>query len=473
MDNTKTSIQMIADYEGDIEKLFNVDVDGPIPVLATRNMVMFPGVISPILIGRQSSINLINKLEKSTEQIIAVFCQKDSSTDTPAEDDLYEDGVFARLVKKLELPGQGANFTVILQGLGRCKLQKITRKRPYMIGYAEANHEKLPDKKDTEFKQEIKDLRENTAKYIQENEDIPDDAQFALNNIKEDLLLIDYICCNMPFSIEDRISLLASDSFKERGIMLLKIISKERQLMKIQHDIRTKTQQDLNDQQREYFLQQQIRNIREELGNGEGSPEKQELQQKAENKKWSKEVSLVFNKELDKLDTLDLTRARKILDHDHYGMEKVKERILEFMAVLKLRGDLKSPIICLYGPPGVGKTSLGKSIADAMKRNYIRVSLGGLHDESEMRGHRRTYVGAMPGRIMEGLLKCESSNPVFVLDEIDKLGQDFKGDPSSALLEVLDPEQNSHFHDNYVDIDYDLSKILFIATANSLAELSQ
>ena len=490
---------MIADYEGDIEKLFNVDVDGPIPVLATRNMVMFPGVISPILIGRQSSINLINKLEKSPEQIIAVFCQKDSSTDNPAEDDLYEDGVFARLVKKLELPGQGANFTVILQGLGRCKLQKITRKRPYMIGYAEANHEKLPDKKDTEFKQEIKDLRENTAKYIQENEDIPDDAQFALNNIKEDLLLIDYICCNMPFSIEDRISLLASDSFKERGIMLLKIISKERQLMKIQHDIRTKTQQDLNDQQREYFLQQQIRNIREELGNGEGSPEKQELQQKAENKKWSKEVSLVFNKELDKLDTLnsqspeyslqlnylqlmvdlpwnefttdnlDLTRARKILDHDHYGMEKVKERILEFMAVLKLRGDLKSPIICLYGPPGVGKTSLGKSIADAMKRKYIRVSLGGLHDESEIRGHRRTYVGAMPGRIISSLKKAGSSNPVFILDEIDKVTQTtVSGDPSSALLEVLDPEQNNAFHDNYLDVDYDLSKVLFIATANDL-----
>jgi ATP-dependent Lon protease len=345
----------------------------------------------------------------------------------------------------------------------------------------------------------MEDLRQTSIDYIHKNDEIPDESQFAINNLTNDVLAVNFICTNMPFSISDKISLLKIDSIKERIFELLKILSKEMQLMDLKLNIRSKTREDIDEQQREYFLQQQIKNIKEELGNGEGSPEKNELEEAAKNKKWNDDIEKTFKKELEKLDLLNpqspeynvqltylqnmvslpwgeytiddlnLKRAQKVLDQDHYGMEKVKERILEYMAVLSLRGDLKSPIICLYGPPGVGKTSLGKSIAQAMKRKYIRISLGGLHDEAEIRGHRRTYVGAMPGRIIKSIQKAGSSNPVFVLDEIDKVTQNtINGDPASALLEVLDPEQNNAFHDNYLDVDYDLSKVLFIATANDL-----
>ena len=359
--------------------------------------------------------------------------------------------------------------------------------------------EELPDADDKEFNTAMEDLRSTTTEYIRQNEDLPDESQFALNNISNDVIAVDFICTNLPFDIADKAELIYTSSIKERVIKTLKVLHKEIQLLELKQNIRTKTREDLDEQQREYFLQQQIKNIKEELGRGEGSPERKELEQKAAKKNWSDDVAKLFRKELDKLDmfnpqspeysiqynylqtmialpwgeytkdNLDLKRAQRVLNHDHYGMEKVKERILEYMAVLKLRGDLKSPIICLYGPPGVGKTSLGKSIAAAMKRKYVRMSLGGLHDESEIRGHRRTYVGAMPGRIIKNIQKAGSSNPVFILDEIDKVTQNtVNGDPSSALLEVLDPEQNNAFHDNYLDVDYDLSKVLFIATANDL-----
>ena len=499
---SNTSIQMIADYEGDIESLFGIEAEGVIPILATRNIMLFPGVITPIIIGREASINLVEKLKQKPELTFAVFCQKSSDVEEPKEGDLYEYGAYAKLVRVIDMPGSGNNVTIIVQAFGRCHLEGINSQRPYLTGYTTLIKEEMPAKRDKTFRTAVEDLRQTAVEYIRQNEDIPDESQFALNNIQNDVLVVNFICTNMPINVADKIKMLAANSMMERVIELLKTLNKEIQLLQLKQDIRTKTREDIDEQQREYFLQQQIKNIKEELGNGEGSPERHELEEKARDKKWPEEVEKVFYKELDKLDTLnpqspdfsvlvnylqtmvslpwgeythdnlDLKRAQKILDRDHYGMEKVKERILEYMAVLQLRGDLKSPIICLYGPPGVGKTSLGKSIAAAMKRKYVRVSLGGLHDESEIRGHRRTYVGAMPGRIIKSIQKAGSSNPVFILDEIDKITQNtINGDPSSAMLEVLDPEQNSAFHDNYLDVDYDLSKVLFIATANNLGTI--
>lgn len=499
---TNTSIQMIADYDGDVTNLFNVNIEGELPILATRNMAMFPGVITPVLIGRRQSLNLLNQIRKHPDAAFAVFCQHNQEIEHPSGADLFEYGVYAKLVKVLEMPGPGNNVTAIIQGLGRCHLNKINGTKPFLTGEVSPAMEEMPAVNDNEFKTAMEDLRNITTNYIKLNEDLPDESQFALNNISNDVIAVDFICTNMPFEMTDKAELIATPSIKERVISTLKVLHKEMQLLEIKQNIRTKTREDLDEQQREYFLQQQIKNIKEELGKGEGSPERRELEEKAKTKKWSDDVKKVFFKELDKLDmfnpqspeystqfnylqtminlpwgeytkdNLDLKRAQRILNHDHYGMEKVKERILEYMAVLKLRGDLKSPIICLYGPPGVGKTSLGKSIAAAMKRKYVRMSLGGLHDESEIRGHRRTYVGAMPGRIIKSLQKAGSSNPVFILDEIDKVTQQtVNGDPASALLEVLDPEQNNAFHDNYLDVDFDLSKVLFIATANDLGTI--
>ena len=490
---------MIADYEGDITNLFDVETNGDIPVLATRNLVMFPGVITPILVGRSTSLSLINMLSKKDDALFAVFCQKDPNVESPSQNDLYEYGVFAKLIRVLDMPGPGNNKTALVQGLGRCRLASITKKRPYLMAIVETAVEIFPKVDDKEFETAIDDMRMTAIDYIKKNEEIPDESQFALNNISNNVISVNFVCSNMPFNINDKMDLLKVSSLKERLFMLLKVLNREIQLMQLKQDIRSKTREDLDEQQREYFLQQQIKNIKEELGNGEGSPERKELEEKARRKKWPEEIEKVFYKELDKLDTLnpqspdfsvqvnylqtmvnlpwneytednlDLNRAKRVLDRDHYGMEKVKERILEYMAVLQLRGNLKSPILCLYGPPGVGKTSLGKSIAEAMKRKYVRVSLGGLHDEAEIRGHRRTYIGAMPGRIIKNIQKAGSSNPVFILDEIDKVTQNtINGDPASALLEVLDPEQNNAFHDNYLDVDYDLSKVLFIATANDL-----
>ena len=493
---------MIADYEGDVTNLFNVNIDGELPILATRNIAIVPGVISPVIIGRKQSLNLLDKLRKHNDAAFAVFCQKDQEVENPEGKDLFEYGVYAKLVKVLEMPGPGNNLTAIIQGLGRCRLKSITRTMPFMLGKVCPAMEDVPKENDKEFATAMEDMRSTTLNYIRMNEDLPDESQFALNNISNNVIAVDFVCTNLPFSIEDKELLISTGSIKERVIQTLRVLHKEMQLLELKQNIRSKTREDLDEQQREYFLQQQIKNIKEELGGGEGSPERKDLEEKAKSKAWPEEVDKIFRKELDKLDmfnpqspeysiqynylqtmtnlpwgeytkdNLDLKRAQRILNHDHYGMEKVKERILEYMAVLKLRGDLKSPIICLYGPPGVGKTSLGKSIAAAMKRKYVRMSLGGLHDESEIRGHRRTYVGAMPGRIIKNIQKAGSANPVFILDEIDKVTQNtINGDPSSALLEVLDPEQNNAFHDNYLDVDFDLSKVLFIATANDLGSI--
>ena len=497
-DNT-TSFSMIADYEGDIVKLFEGGNDGEYPILATRNLILFPAVVTPILIGRQQSLNLIKRLEKKPDTLFCVFCQKKQEVDNPSFKDLYDTGVFARIVRVLDLPGGDGNVTVIVQGLGRCHLEQLTSTRPYIKGLVTNTPETLPSLNDIEYATALEDFRQTAIDYVKKNEDMPNEAEFAIQNISNGIIRVNFVCSSMPFSVQEKIQLLRFNDGKERLFAALRLLHRDIQFMELKQNIRSRTREDLDEQQREYFLQQQIKNIKEELGNGEGSPERKELMEKAMTRKWGEDVEKTFYKELDKLDMLnpqgpeysvqlnylqtmvslpwneyteddiDLKRAQKVLDKDHYGMEKVKERILEYMAVLQLRGDLKSPIICLYGPPGVGKTSLGKSIAASMKRKYVRISLGGLHDESEIRGHRRTYVGAMPGRIIKSIQKAGSSNPVFILDEIDKVTQNtINGDPSSALLEVLDPEQNSAFHDNYLDVDYDLSKVLFIATANDL-----
>ena len=495
-----SSIQMITDYEGDMPNL-DVQVDGEIPIFVTRNLVMFPGILSPILVGRKPTLALVKHLEENPNTIIAIVSQKDSNINDPQVDDVYMTGIYARFVRAFDMPGnyEGNNRTVILQGLGKCKIKKITTVYPYMKGYTVALPEEAEPKRDKEFSTAVEDMKLVAKEYIHGSDDIPDDTQFALDNINNPVVAVNYVCSTMPFSVTDKLQMLEESSIKDRLFTLMKVLNREIQFQQLRQDIRSKTREDLDEQQREYFLHQQIKNIKEELGDGDSAPDKKELLEKAKNKKWSEGIAKIFQKELDKLETLnpqspdysvqvnylqtmvslpwneytkddlDLKRAKRILDKDHYGMDKVKERILEYIAVLQLRGNLKSPILCLYGPPGVGKTSLGKSIAEAMKRKYVRVSLGGLHDESEIRGHRKTYIGAMPGRIIKNIQKAGSSNPVFILDEIDKVTQNtINGDPSSALLEVLDPEQNNAFHDNYLDMDYDLSKVLFIATANDL-----
>lgn len=496
--NKNSAFQMIADIEGDFKDLVGNQTPESVPILPVRNLVLFPGVVSPILIGRDSSKILVQKAEKRGT-IIGIICQRDPDTDIPLQEDLYEYGVYGKVMKQLTLPN--GNITTIVQSLGRIRLLRITQRLPYLEGNVEPIPEIEPDKRDREFKTAMADLREMVEQYINVSEDIPDEATFAIKNINNDIMALNFVCSNMPFGAKEKMRLLESDTLKERLFGTMKILNREINLQNLKADIRNKTREDIDEQQRNYFLQQQIKNMQAEMGNGD-SIEKSELLQKASKKHWPLDIERTFYKEADKLDNLNpqspefnvqlnylqtyvslpwqeytsddlnLKRAQKILDQDHYGMEKVKERILEYMAVLALRGDLKSPIICLYGPPGVGKTSLGKSIAAAMKRKYVRVSLGGVHDEAEIRGHRRTYIGAMPGRIIKSIQKAGSSNPVFILDEIDKVTQmTHNGDPASALLEVLDPEQNNAFHDNYLDVDYDLSKVLFIATANNLGTI--
>ena len=498
MDNKNRSFSMIADLEGDMSDLSKEEIPDCIPILAVRNIVLFPGVVTPILIGRDSSMKLVRQAEKH-DLTIGLFCQRDPDTDEPIRSDLYDMGVYAKVIKLLTLPN--GNLTAIVQGLGRVKLYEITKYTPYLEGRVGAVPEIEPDKCDTEFKTAVDDLRSSVAEYIKLNDEIPEEAGFAIKNVDNNIMAINFICSNLPFSVKEKMMLLTTTSIKERLFNVMKIVNRETELQNLKLDIRNKTRDDIDEQQRNYFLQQQIKNLQAEMGN-ESSPEKKDLLEKAMLKNWSDEVDRIFYKEIDKLDQLNpqspdfniqltylqtlvslpwnecteddlrLDRAQKILDRDHYGMEKVKERILEYIAVLSLRGDLKSPILCLYGPPGVGKTSLGKSIADALNRKYVRVSLGGLHDEAEIRGHRRTYIGAMPGRIIKSMQKAGSSNPVFILDEIDKVTQNtHNGDPASAMLEVLDPEQNNAFHDNYLDVDYDLSKVLFIATANNLSTI--
>ena len=500
MDNPNDrAFSMIADIEGDFRDLIDFETPNEVPILPVRNLVLFPGVVSPILIGRQSSMTLVKRAENK-KMIIGIVCQRDPEVEHPGFDDLHEYGVFAKVVKQLTLPN--GSVTAIIQGLGRLRLKGIIATKPFLTGQVEPAWEELPDSRDREFRTAMDDLRNMVSDYVTKNDDIPDEATFAVRNIDNNVMALNFTCSNLPFSIKEKMELLSSESIKERLFRVMKVLNREINLQDLKLNIRNKTREDIDEQQRNYFLQQQIKNLQAEIGNGESAPEKVELMKKAKGKKWPEEVAKTFQKEADKLDNLnpqspdfnvqltylqtlvnlpwgeyteddlDLKRAQKILDRDHYGMEKVKERILEYMAVLSLRGDLKSPILCLYGPPGVGKTSLGKSIAAAMKRKYVRMSLGGLHDEAEIRGHRRTYIGAMPGRIIKNIQKAGSSNPVFILDEIDKVTQaTVNGDPASALLEVLDPEQNNAFHDNYLDVDYDLSKVLFVATANNLSTI--
>ena len=498
-ESKNTAFQMIADIEGDLKDILNADAPDTVPILAVRNLVLFPGVVTPILIGRESSKALVSKAEKK-HIVIGVVTQRDAEVEDPLQEDLYELGVYAKVMKILTLPN--GNLTAIVQAMGRLRIKSLVRSIPYLECEVEPVDDLNIDGKDREFNTAMSDLRELVSQYIEINDDIPDEATFAIRNISNNVMALNFICSNMPFNVKEKMKLLRMDDVKERLFNTMKIMNREISLQNLKADIRSKTREDIDEQQRNYFLQQQIKNLQAEIGNGESSHEKAELLRKAKGKKWSDDVANVFYKEADKLDNLnpqspdfnvqltylqtmvnlpwgeyteddlDLTRAQKILDEDHYGMEKVKERILEYMAVLSLRGDLKSPIICLYGPPGVGETSLGKSIAAAMKRKYVRISLGGLHDEAEIRGHRRTYIGAMPGRIIKSIQRAGSSNPVFILDEIDKVTQmTHNGDPASALLEVLDPEQNNAFHDNYLDVDYDLSKVLFVATANNLSTI--
>ena len=480
--------------EEDIQKLDGQDI----PILALRNMVLFPGVTLPIAVGRDKSLKLINEVQR-TNKPIGVVCQRNSKVEDPWLNDLYEVGVVADVVKVLEL-GDGST-NVILQGRSVFHLDDLTEASPYLRGRISLLDEVMPFENDKEFEVIAMSLKELTFNILRNLTEGGQEMAFAIKNIDNPIYLINFLATNIPFSPTEKQNLLQERSIKKRAYKLYAILSKEAQFLELKADIQSKTREDLSQQQREHFLQQQIRTIQDELGTSED--EIAELEERAKKKKWSEETAKAFQKELRKLerinpqspdynvqysyldtllnlpwnvftvDKFNLKTVESKLNHDHYGLDKVKDRILEHLSVLKLRGDMKSPIICLYGPPGVGKTSLGKSVADALGRKYARVSLGGLHDEAEIRGHRRTYIGAMPGRIIDALRKCESSNPVFVLDEIDKLGKDFKGDPSSALLEVLDPEQNSLFHDNYIDMDYDLSKILFISTANSLQNLSQ
>ena len=497
--NNNQGFNLIADVDGDIKDLLGRDMPATTPILPVRNIVLFPGVVTPILIGRDSSKVLVKHAETRSE-IIAVVTQRDPDIERPEQKDLYETGVYAKVMKLLTLPN--GNVTAIVQGLGRLKVVDILNTSPYLFGIVESVPEEMPGKRDREFHTAMDDLRDMVGHYINISDDLPDEASFAIKNISNNEMALNFVCTNIPFAVQEKMSLLETETLKERLFSAMKLLNREINLLELKADIRNKTREDIDEQQRNYFLQQQIKNMQAEMSHGESSPEKADLMQKAAEKKFPQDVRDAFNKEADKLDNLnpqspefnvqlnylqtlvslpwneyteddlDLKRARKILDRDHYGMEKVKERILEYMAVLALRGDLKSPILCLYGPPGVGKTSLGKSIAAAMKRKYVRMSLGGLHDEAEIRGHRRTYIGAMPGRIIKSIQKAGSSNPVFILDEIDKVTQmTHNGDPASAMLEVLDPEQNNAFHDNYLDVDYDLSKVLFIATANNLSTI--
>ena len=478
------------------EKLLD---ENDLPILALRNMVLFPGITMPVAIGRSKSLALVKAAQKEN-LLIGVVCQYDYTTDDPTQSDLYSVGVVAEILKVLELPDNTTN--VILQGKGRFKLNKITQTVPYNRCVVTLLDDFVPQQSDAEFEALVSSLKDLTFDMLKKLGDGAREMTFAVKNISDSAYLVNFLCCNTPIDPDMKQQMLEEENMKKRSFLLYKVLTKEAQLIDLKAQIQNKTREDLSQQQREHFLQQQIRTIQDELGTGDFD-DIENFQERAKKKKWNESTKNHFQKELKKLerlnpqspdysvqytyldqllnlpwnvfthDSFNLKKVEGKLNRDHYGLENVKDRILEHLAVLKLRGDMKSPIICLYGPPGVGKTSLGRSIAEALNRKYARISLGGLHDEAEIRGHRRTYIGAMPGRIMEALAKCESSNPVFVLDEIDKIGQDFKGDPASALLEVLDPEQNCHFHDNYIDVEYDLSNVLFIATANSLSTISQ
>jgi endopeptidase La len=477
----------------------NMQIPDTLPILPLRNTVLFPGVIIPINIGRDKSLKLIKDSYRQSA-LIGVVAQKDTNTENPDINDLYQIGTVASILKILEMPD--GTTTAIIQGKRRFLLEDILYDDPYHVGKISLKKEEGVPENDPEYNAIAESLKDMASKIVKYSSHIPNEAGFALKNIESMLFLINFISSNTDVDYQNKQELLEIDNLKQRAIKLLEILSKQVSLLELKNDIQKKVKMDIDKQQREYFLHQQMKTIQDELGGNPTDEEIKELEELAETKEWNGNVREIFNKELNKLkrlnpsspdysvqsnylremldlpwnhlseDNLDLEHARQVLDADHFGLEKVKERILEYLAVLKLKADMKSPILCLYGPPGVGKTSLGKSVARALNREFVRMSLGGLHDESEIRGHRKTYIGAMPGRILQSIKKAGTSNPVFILDEIDKVGNDFRGDPQSALLEVLDPEQNGSFHDNFLDIDYDLSKVMFIATANDLSTIA-
>ena len=498
--NESNFIPMIS--EDDEPYLEQTDLPDTLPILPLRNMVLFPGVAMPVSVGRQKSLSLVREAYRQNT-IIAAFTQKDAKVEDPLQDDLVEVGVVARIIRILEMPDNST--TIILQTINRCSLDELTSSEPYLKGRIVLREDIIPEKPSRKFEALIQAIKDLSIKIIKNSaSNLPPEAVFAIRNIEKPFALVNFICANFAIKMQEKLELLFIDDFQTRCYRLMEIMNRESQLLDLKMSIQSKTKEGISQQQREFFLQQQIKTIQNELGGTAQEQECQEMRKKAKQKKWSQDIADSFEKEMQKLeamspyspdystqtnylhtlldlpwgeyskDNFNLGRAKKVLNQDHFGMEKVKERILEHLAVLKLKGDLKSPILCLYGPPGVGKTSLGRSIAESLGRQYQRISLGGLHDEAEIRGHRRTYIGAMPGRIIKGLMKAGTSNPVFILDEIDKVNRDAAhGDPSFALLEVLDPEQNHAFHDNFVDLDYDLSKVMFIATANSLNTIPQ
>ena len=502
MEPQDSPVHMFAEFDGDINKVFEMGKEGDMPVLITRNMVNFPGVLASVTIARDATRQLVKYIEKHPKQHFAMFCQKDIGIEEPSAEDLCEYGVIAQFLKVFEIPGQSNRYAFIAQGLTRCRITDVLTEDPFMRAHVTPAPEVKPKADDIEYSTLIADLRKRVYELIEKSDTLPFELQLSLHGIEDSEFFLNMVAYHLPLKLGEKMELLSAGDLMMRAYKLLELVNQEIQYANLRLDIQSRTQHTIDNEQKEYFLRHQLKTINKELGEENTSPELAKLLEKAKDKKWSKEIKEAFDKEVERLrqmhpqssdynvqlsyvqqivdlpwgeyteDDMDLSRAQKVLNRNHYGMEKVKERILEYIAVLKLRGDLKSPILCLYGPPGVGKTSLGKSIADALRRKYVRVSLGGLHDEAEIRGHRRTYVGALPGRVIKSIEKAGSSNPVFILDEIDKVTQNTNhGDPASALLEVLDPEQNNAFHDNFLDLDYDLSKVMFIATANDLSTI--
>jgi len=492
-------IELIPLMNEEDEKKFNKEaVPEELPILSLKNTVLFPGVVIPITAGRNRSIKLLEEAHKE-KQTIGVVSQKDSKIDLPTTDDIHKIGTVARIVKMLKMPD--GNTTVILQGIKRFQWTEMVQYEPFFKAKVEVLEETKPTARNKEYQAIIESIKDLAKKIIEIHPSLPTEATLAINNIESSSFLVNFVSSNLNLSIEDKQNLLEFSNLKDRATEVLRLMGLELQKLELKNIIQSKVRQDLDQQQKEYFLHQQLKTIQEELGGVSNESEIEELRERSKEKKWSKETKEHFDKEIKRLmrlnpqmpehsiqrnylefmldlpwneytdDNFDLKRAKKVLDRDHFGLDDIKERILEYLAVLKLKGDMNSPIICLYGPPGVGKTSLGKSVAEALNRKYIRMSLGGLHDESEIRGHRKTYIGAMPGRVLQSIKKAGSSNPVFILDEIDKMGRNSHGDPSSAMLEVLDPEQNNTFYDNYLEQGYDLSKVFFIATANNVADI--
>ncbi|MFN8325583.1 MAG: endopeptidase La [Flavobacteriaceae bacterium] len=482
----------------DEEEMINEELPNSLPILPLRNTVLFPGVVIPISAGRDKSIKLINEANAGNK-IIGVVAQKNEADEDPTKNDIYPVGTVAKILRVLKMPD--GNITVILQGKKRFAIDAVTSEKPYLKAMVKEVDEIRPGVHDTEFSAIVDSIRELAIQIIKESPNIPTEATFAIKNIESQSFLINFVSSNMNLSVKEKQDLLMTNVLKERALETLKFMNIEMQKLELKNDIQSKVRFDLDQQQREFFLHQQMKTIQEELGGVSYEQEIEEMRQKGNLKKWDAKTSKHFEKELSKLqrtnpqspdfgilrnylelflelpwneysaDNFDLKRAQKILDRDHFGLDDVKKRIIEHLAVLKLRNDMKSPIICLTGPPGVGKTSIGKSIAEALGREYVRISLGGLRDEAEIRGHRKTYIGAMPGRIIQSIKKAGTSNPVFILDEIDKLSSSNHGDPSSALLEVLDPEQNKEFYDNFLEMGYDLSKVMFIATSNNMSTI--